>query len=230
MWCFFRPLSKAHRVTRTANADLSIGFAMAAVRPIRRKRKIGRRMNHARAEDAAASGFVSPTAFCGSPSPTCCPFRTKRHHAGSKELWSVEWQHLPERTAIRIERIAAVLPSDDSGPNKRSWTATAHFAPGVRRTIAKLDKAWTFRPLPPPSENGDALCASLTETGFRWTLRLALIEAGKHGSGMEAIIADCERLGGGKQGLASLLRVLPARAPANGYIADTRQYVSLRQV
>ncbi len=113
---------------------------------------------------------------------------------------------LAERTAYSYREDPAVPAFDDNG-QIAVMDGDCAFCSWGARTIAKLDKAETFRLCPAQSKVGDALVRHYgldpvdPET---WLF----IENGQAWSGMEAIIRIGERLGGVAR-LASLLRVLP---------------------
>jgi predicted DCC family thiol-disulfide oxidoreductase YuxK len=113
---------------------------------------------------------------------------------------------LTEKTAHSYREDPAVPAFDDSGQIAVMDGDCALCSWGAR-TIAKLDKAGTFRICPAQSKTGGALVRHYgldpadPET---WLF----IEDGQAWSGMEAIIRIGERLGGAAR-IASLLRVLP---------------------
>tara|TARA_R110001599_G_C12073197_1_gene644301 strand:- start:347 stop:808 length:462 start_codon:yes stop_codon:yes gene_type:complete len=113
---------------------------------------------------------------------------------------------LAERTAYSYREDPAVPAFDDGGQIAVMDGHCALCSWGAR-TIAKLDKAGTFRLCPTQSKTGDALVRHFgLDPGDPETW--LFIEEGQAWSGMEAIIRIGARLGGAGR-LASLLRVLP---------------------
>lgn len=116
---------------------------------------------------------------------------------------------LPERDLFSWRDDPAVPPFDDAGPIAVMDGDCALCSRGAR-TIARLDRAGTFRICPVQSPAGTALVRHFglePDDPETWLF----LDGGRAWSGMEAILRIGERLGGAGR-LASPLRILPRPA------------------